>query len=626
MKIIVYSVLFASILLTTFVTSLAVVTAQSPPQPEDLVVVNGPSPGTVVLEWEEFPDATSYRIGWLAVEDYTAYIENDVWRQKFAYSDVIASETYTVSRLTPGIEYYLIVGRIVTRSDNGSPTEIAWSGWERVQLHAEPSSCPAAPQTTTPPQTSTQSQTFTPPTDGDYDSDDDGLIEIFDLAQLNAIRWNVSGAGKILDRDDRAEFNNAFPGAVAGMGCPGVDCSGYELVADLDFDTNGNGQADAGDAYWNDGSGWAPVDLWTVFDGGGHTISNLYINRSDRDEVGLFGDPFVSGVVIRNLGLLSVDVTGGADVGGLVGDAHSITITDSYVTGSVAGAVNVGGLIGDSYQGTVTGSYSTASVTGSDDVGGLIGNGHSDTIAASYATGDVIATGDDIGGLIGYAFDSTISASYAAGDVTGDGSVGGLVGNLFRGSLASSYSTGTVSGESSVGGLIGLRSLDPAVSVSYWDTQTSGQSSSDGGIGKTTAELQSPTGYTGIFASWNIDLDGDGSNDDPRDFGTSTEYPVLKYSGPAVAQQSGSNTATSGVSDGDCSVGLTVNPGESCTYPGTNLQFSVDSSGTATLTIGVVVFTDGDSLEIQNATVNGVAFTFVASKQSDGSWLISEVG
>ena len=63
---------------------------------------------------------------------------------------------------------------------------------------------------------------------------------------------------------------------------------------------------------------------------------------------------------------------------------------------------------------------------------------------------------------------------------------------------------------------------------SYWNTETSGQSESDGGIGKTTLELQSPTGYEGIFADWNVDIDGDGSVDDPWEFGSQNQYPTLK--------------------------------------------------------------------------------------------------
>ena len=50
-----------------------------------------------------------------------------------------------------------------------------------------------------------------------------------------------------------------FPDAAPGMGCLYRECVGYELDANLDFDTNGNGSADAGDAYWNDGEGWLPI-------------------------------------------------------------------------------------------------------------------------------------------------------------------------------------------------------------------------------------------------------------------------------------------------------------------------------------------------------------------------------
>ena len=62
------------------------------------------------------------------------------------------------------------------------------------------------------------------------------------------------------------------------MGCPSEGCIGYELSANLDFDTNGSGDADAGDAYWNDGGGWDPIGdgdfgFNATFDGNGYTIS-----------------------------------------------------------------------------------------------------------------------------------------------------------------------------------------------------------------------------------------------------------------------------------------------------------------------------------------------------------------
>ena len=77
------------------------------------------------------------------------------------------------------------------------------------------------------------------------------------------------------------------------------------------------------------------------------------------------------------------------------------------------------------------------------------------------------------------------------------------------------------------GGLLGSNGNYGAVASCYWDTETSGQSDSAGGEGKTTTELRSPTGYAGAYADWNVDLDGDGSRDDPWSFGSAAEYPVL---------------------------------------------------------------------------------------------------
>ena len=39
--------------------------------------------------------------------------------------------------------------------------------------------------------------------------------------------------------------------------------------------------------------------------------------------------------------------------------------------------------------------------------------------------------------------------------------------------------------------------------------------------------MQSPTGYSGLYRNWNLDLDGDDANDSPWHFGTSSQYPVL---------------------------------------------------------------------------------------------------
>ena len=73
---------------------------------------------------------------------------------------------------------------------------------------------------------------------------------------------------------------------------------------------------------------------------------------------------------------------------------------------------------------------------------------------------------------------------------------------------------------------------------------------------------------------------------------------------------------------GDCYVGLVVQPGGSCTYPGTDVEFRVDDSGSGRL----LFFSSGQRLELRATSINGVEYTFVASRQSGGGWLIEEVG
>ena len=99
-----------------------------------------------------------------------------------------------------------------------------------------------------------------------------------------------------------------------------------------------------------------------------------------------------------------------------------------------------------------------------------------------------------------------------------------------QGGTVRSSAPGSVSNDfGDVGGLVGSNFADRGTGAdSYWDTQTSGQSESAGGEGKTTSELQSPTGYTGIYENWNVDLDEDGVGDDLWDFGNASQYPTLR--------------------------------------------------------------------------------------------------
>ncbi len=74
------------------------------------------------------------------------------------------------------------------------------------------------------------------------------------------------------------------------------------------------------------------------------------------------------------------------------------------------------------------------------------------------------------------------------------------------GTITNSYSTGSVSGSNYVGGLVGYN-YGGAITNSYWDTETSGQTTSDGGTGLTTAQMKQQASFSGWDFSnvWGID-------------------------------------------------------------------------------------------------------------------------
>lgn len=394
----------------------------------------------------------------------------------------------------------------------------------------------------------------------DYDTDNDNLIDVRNLAQLDAIRYDLNGNG-VVDGTNWQPYYNAFTQATQSMGCPDR-CIGYELRADLDFDTDGDGDVDSDDTYWDGGDGWEPIGdsgdpFKAIFEGNGETMSNLFIDRDSEDRIGLFGhvDGGVLGTaVIRDVELVSVDVTGDDYVGSLVGELEDAPVGRSRATGQVSGQDDVGGLVGWS-DSLILDSTAAVRVSGTEAVGGLVGNQFDGWIVRSYATGNVSGN-HAVGGLVGSSNDP-IRASYATGNVSGQGvrrttvdnceygGVGGLAGNACSVILAS-YSMGAVAGNAVVGGLVGAVSEDVIFRWSYWDLETSGlrvgvgdddvnnngvidgtETQMVGLAGQTTAALQSTTDYEGIYANWNWDFDLDGEIDDAWHLGTSSQYPVL---------------------------------------------------------------------------------------------------
>jgi filamentous hemagglutinin family protein len=311
------------------------------------------------------------------------------------------------------------------------------------------------------------------------------------------------------------------PTALQGMG--GNLIGKYALGSNINASDTSN---------WNSGLGFDPIgnglgaEFVGAFDGLGHTISGLTINRPAEDDIGLFGR--VSGAQLRNVGLTGASIRGNRYVGGLAGQVEHTLINNAYADVTLAGDQYLGGLIGninysdlgigtntridrshssgsvtslgtyfyyvgglvgnvyswlgDGNETYITHSYATTTLTTNNslptDLGGLVGTlGEYSTIADSYATGNINVTGslDRVGGLVGVAnSDTSITRSYASGNITGgpdSNQTGGLIGALSNfSSVSQVYATGAVTtgaNSQNLGGLVGEMGQYSTISNSY---------------------------------------------------------------------------------------------------------------------------------------------------------------
>jgi len=194
---------------------------------------------------------------------------------------------------------------------------------------------------------------------------------------------------------------------------------------------------------WNDGEGFVPIGQADNFtgqlDGKGYNIDQLFINLPTTG-AGLFWD--MRGTV-QNVGLTNCDITG-KYAGSIAEDNHGGTITKCYATGVVdGGALGYAGGLVNANDGTINNSYSRCSVNGK--------------WAGGFTCLCVSGTHDDC------------------------------------------YSTGAVTGTYTGG----FSQTDAGTTTNcFWDTETSGQDTSAGGTGKTTAEMK--TRATFADAGWDF--------------------------------------------------------------------------------------------------------------------------
>jgi hypothetical protein len=202
------------------------------------------------------------------------------------------------------------------------------------------------------------------------------------------------------------------------------------------------------------------------YDAQGFSISNLYINREETSNVGLFG--YISKVSISNLSLNSCSITGAANTGALLGYGVSSTITACNSMGSVTGASYAGGLVGNISSSTLKFCNNSGSISGSSYLGGLVGNAVSTTIDSCFAIANVSGW-SYLGGLVGSAT-GTITDSYTTGTASGSGYVGGLVGSCTAAvkNCNANVNVSATASYSYAGGLIGnISSTSGTVESSY---------------------------------------------------------------------------------------------------------------------------------------------------------------
>jgi len=244
----------------------------------------------------------------------------------------------------------------------------------------------------------------------------------------------------------------------------------FKLMADIDLSGyTGTSFNIIGTSYDNPFTG--------VFDGNGHRISNFSYTSANANHIGLFGYVDDPNAQIKNLVLIDPNIDAGTawGVGSLVGYLDDGTISNCYLEGG--------------------------SISGGEDVGGLVGCNHG-TITRCYTTGSVMGTISSVGGLVGANWDR----------------------------VSNCYSVGSIRGRTDVGGLVGLHE-EGQVTSSFWDIQTSGLTTSAGGIGKTTTEMQT----TGTFldAGWDFVDESVNGTEDIWSICEGTNYPRLAWQIPA---------------------------------------------------------------------------------------------
>lgn len=317
---------------------------------------------------------------------------------------------------------------------------------------------------------------------------DDGC-DAYEPAVLTTGKYDIDVNGEITDSDEAYEIGNAgqlywFAGLVNGTLIDGTAQNlkaNAVLTADItvnedlltSINTDDDGNVTNGMSF----RAWSPMGMTDekgkitgyykgIFDGNGHSISGVYVNRDEaaddvdmrfKGSIGLFG--YHDGV-IRNLGILDSYMRGNYYIGSICGYNNCGTIQNCYSTARVGGVLYIGGISGRIHHGIVENCYNAGNVCGNREIGGICGDNYS-IIESCYNIGSVSGN-EDVGGIAGWGYDveddsdsCKIVDCYNMGKVTGKKNVGGICGYDYCSLVENCYSQATVSGNTNVGGICG---------------------------------------------------------------------------------------------------------------------------------------------------------------------------
>ena len=270
--------------------------------------------------------------------------------------------------------------------------------------------------------------------------------------------------------------------------------STFVLNADIDIEAYCKSNLDA-----NGIGGWEPIKLaGSNFEGNGHTIKGLYINRNSSNQA-----LFYSAKNIKNLKLLNCDIKGKKNIAGI--SAQGATIKNCSVSGNISSTDgNVGGILGYSYYGGASYCYVNATIkTDGSNAGGIIGNSNYATVSKSVTEGSILGTGN-VGGIQGYGDD--VNTCKSSMFVKGDTNVGGISGGQNR-SFPSNYFNGTVQGNNNVGGISGFVTTGHTISDALMEGNVIGKTNVGlllGKGGSATSHVINSSYYIGKSNTQNI--------------------------------------------------------------------------------------------------------------------------